>query len=88
MAIPVALITELLIPVGKKLFSKTKTGNKEITGLAVIVPSIITIYDQFSIGGFEAVQYAPVVSLAGGLFLLVQRLYTKHKEDKAPNVLS
>ena len=75
---PVAV--KLLIPVVKKLFPKPKQYAKEASLIGII--SLLTaIYDQYQIGGIEAIDTTTVTALSTMVWVLGARLYHKHKDS-------
>jgi|TARA_Y100000310_G_scaffold327068_1_gene392855 hypothetical protein len=63
--------------------SKPKTLTKEAAGLTVLLPMASKIYDQYTAGGFVAVDGELISALVGGLWILGVRLYQKHKESNS-----
>jgi len=82
MANPLAikLGLEILIKIISKIKSKPKTGIKEASAMGLIA-SAVAIYDQYTIGGIEAIDVTSVTGLVTALWILFMRLYQKHKED-------
>ncbi len=84
----IALITELLIPVVKKIVSKPKKGTKELAGLTVVAPMAYSVYEQYIACGFGCVDVTNLTALIGGVLLFAQRIYIKHKDDSKPDTLN
>jgi len=76
----VPVVLNLLVPVAKKLISRPKHGIKEgtLVGLFTIGQQI---FDQYAIGGIEAVDPTSIAGFVSLAWVLGTRLYQKHKED-------
>lgn len=78
MAINVAVIN-LIIGVISKIATRPKTWVKEASAVSIF-GFAEAIWNQYTIGGLEAIDPTSVAGLVSALWILVMRLYQKHKE--------
>lgn len=80
MALPALEIINIGMAIFKKIKSKPKTGIKEATSVG-IMSFAIALYDQYTIGGIQAIDPTTVAGIVSCTWVLGMRLYQKHKDD-------